>query len=83
MKDPRPGCTDATAPDRNGRHSYKVLSNMGQVAGETAVLPVLDVSGKGGVAEVQPDRFDQDDFDATAYINELFPTGTRVLCYDY
>ena len=59
-----------------------MLSNMGQLAGETAVLPVLDVPGKGGVAEVQPDRFDQDDFDATAYINELFPTGTRVLCYD-
>lgn len=52
------------------------MTAMGQPAEaveDAAVRGVL-----GGPAEAQqPDAFDQDGFDATAYINELFPTGTR------
>lgn len=65
-------CNDSTSVPR-----------MVQPASEAAVSPTHAKAVLQGTADTQPDvfeaSFDQDDFDATAYINELFPTGAHPL----
>ncbi|KAK9820837.1 hypothetical protein WJX81_002519 [Elliptochloris bilobata] len=58
---------------------------MVQPAAEPAASPSHVSAGNSGVigpADTQPDIFDDDNFEATAYINELFPTEASLTGLD-